>query len=169
MKKLIGFTFFWIFAAAFSHAQEREKYNFNSNWKLKVFDDSLASQTDYNDLDWNAVTLPHAWNESDAFKVSIDKHSTGISWYRKHFKLPTSSDGKVFLEFEGVRFGAEIWINGKFVGRHENGVMAFGIDATPFLKQPAQENVIALRIDNSWNYHEKARGSTWQWNNNNFN
>ncbi|MEO5910615.1 MAG: DUF4982 domain-containing protein [Pelobium sp.] len=102
--------------------------------------------------------------------VSIDKHSTGISWYRKHFSLPANNQKeKVFLEFEGVRFGAEIWINGKYAGLHENGVMAFGIDATPFLNVVGKDNVIALRIDNSWNYHEKATNSTWQWNNNNFN
>lgn len=151
-------------------AQVREKYNFNPEWKLKVFDDSLAAQPNYNDKDWQTITLPQAWNEDDAFQKPIDKHSTGISWYRKHFKIPVNAaNGKVFLEFEGVRFGAEIWINGKYAGIHENGVMAFGIDATPFLNPANQENVIALRIDNSWNYHEKATNSTWQWNNKNFN
>ncbi|MFC5284501.1 glycoside hydrolase family 2 protein [Pedobacter alpinus] len=151
-------------------AQVREKYNFNPEWKLKVFDDSLAAQPNYNDNDWQTITLPQAWNEDDAFQKPIDKHSTGISWYRKHFKIPAdAANGKVLLEFEGVRFGTEIWINGKFAGIHENGVMAFGIDATPFLNPANQENVIALRIDNSWNYHEKATNSTWQWNNKNFN
>jgi len=29
---------------------------------------------------------------------------TGITWYRKHFKLPRArKDGKVFLEFEGLK------------------------------------------------------------------
>ena len=163
LSSVLFITFFQLVTA-----QVREKYNFNPDWKLKVFDDSLASQPNYNDKDWENITLPHAWNENDAFQKSIDKHTTGISWYRKHFKI-SSTKSKVFLEFEGVRFGAEIWINGKYAGIHENGVMAFGIDATPFLNSANEENVIALRIDNSWNYHEKSTNSTWQWNNKNFN
>jgi beta-galactosidase len=170
MKRFFLYTLMVFISISLAQAQVREKYNFNPDWKLKVFDDSLAAQPNYNDKDWETITLPHAWNEDDAFQKSIDKHTTGISRYRKHFKIPaTAASGKVFLEFEGVRFGAEIWINGKFAGIHENGVMAFGIDATPFLNPANQENVIALRIDNSWNYHEKATNSTWQWNNKNFN
>lgn len=156
--------------SALTNAQVRADYNFNPDWKLKVFDDSLASKADYKDSDWQEVTLPHAWNEDAAFKVSIENLPTGICWYRKHFVLPKSAEGKkAFFEFEGVRFGAEIWINGKWVGRHENGVMAFGIDATSYLNLAGEENVIALRIDNAWNYHEKSTGSTYQWNDNNFN
>ena len=170
MKKL-GLLILWIACGVFqlATAQSREKFNFNSDWKLQVGDDSLAYLSNYDDASWKSISLPHAWNEDDAFLKPIDKHSTGISWYRKHFRLSNSPQGKVFLEFEGVRFGAEIWINGKYAGIHENGVMAFGIDATPFLNPSNQENIIALRIDNAWNYKEKATKSGWQWNNNNFN
>lgn len=170
MKKTSLLIFLLGFIYTLANAQVRANYNFNPGWKLKVFDDSLASKADYNDADWKEVTLPHAWNEDAAFKVSIENLPTGICWYRKHFVLPKSSvNQKAFFEFEGVRFGAEIWINGKWVGRHENGVMAFGIDATPYLNPAGKKNVIALQIDNAWNYHEKATGSTYQWNNNNFN
>ncbi|TKB96274.1 glycoside hydrolase family 2 protein [Pedobacter cryophilus] len=170
MKRISFCAFLLFWSISFTQAQTREKFNFNPEWKLKVFDDSLAFKPNYNDRDWETISLPHAWNEDDAFLKPIDKHSTGISWYRKHFKIPANAiKGKVFLEFEGVKFGAEIWINGKYAGIHENGVMAFGIDATPFLNPDDQENIIALRIDNAWNYHEKATNSTWQWNNNNFN
>ena len=38
------------------------------------------------------------------------------------FKIPTSAaDKKVFLEFEGIRHGGEFYLNGTFIGRHENG------------------------------------------------
>jgi beta-galactosidase len=52
-----------------SFSQQRVKYNFNSAWKVLVKDDSLASQVNYNDAGWKKVNL-----------------STGIAWYRKHFK-----------------------------------------------------------------------------------
>lgn len=77
-----------------------------------------------------------------------------------------SADKKIFLEFEGIRQAGEFYLNGKFIGRHENGVMAFGFDITDFVN--AGENVLAVRIDNSWNYKEKATNSGFQWNDKNF-
>ncbi|MEO8404035.1 MAG: sugar-binding domain-containing protein, partial [Chitinophagaceae bacterium] len=141
--------------------------NFNSSWKVLVGDDSLASQATFNDANWKSVTLPYAWNENDAFKKDIADLSTGIAWYRKHFKLPTTANKKVFIEFEGVRQAAEIYINGKRVGLHENGVMAFGFDITSFLQ--SGDNVIAVRTDNSWEYKEKATNTKFQWIDKNFN
>ena len=41
----------------------REKYNFNSDWLLKVGDIPSAQKTSFNDKDWEKVTLPHAFNE----------------------------------------------------------------------------------------------------------
>ncbi len=90
--------------------------------------------------------------------------------YRKTFQLPKDSgDKKVFIEFEGVRQMGEVYLNGTFIGRHENGVMAFGFDLTPYVKPFPQENVIAVKTDNDWKYKEKVSGSGFQWNNNNFN
>lgn len=144
-------------------------YNFNPGWKLFVGDPTNASAADFDDSTWMSVTLPHAWNEDSAFKVGIHDLPTGIAWYRKHFKLPPDAAGKkVFLEFQGIRFGGEFYLNGEWIGRNENGVMAFGFDITDKLKPAPQENVIAARIDNSWRYKEKDTGSTFEWNDNNF-
>src|SRR3989440_1064237 len=147
----------------------RAKYNFNSNWKVFVGDPAGAETNGFDDSSWKSVTTPYAWNEDDAFKRDIKDLSTGIAWYRKHFKLPADSAGrKVFLEFEGIRHGGDFYLNGKFIGRHENGVMAFGFDVTDFVRPAPQENVLAARIDNSWDYKEKATGSTYEWNDRNF-
>ena len=43
---------------------------------------------------WKPVTLPHAWNEDAAFKVSIEQLPTGIAWYRKRFTLPAGRRGQ---------------------------------------------------------------------------
>ncbi len=147
----------------------RAKFNFNSGWKLFVGDPAGAEASNFDDSSWKEVSTPHAWNEDDAFKKDISELSTGIAWYRKHFELPLeSANRKVFLEFEGIRHGGEFYLNGKFIGRHENGIMAFGLDITDLLKPAPQENVLAARIDNSWNYKEKATGSTYEWNDRNF-
>ncbi len=146
----------------------RVKYNFNSDWKLFVGDAPGAENPAFDDGAWKTVTTPRAWNEDDAFRKDIKDHSTGIAWYRKSFKLPADAAGKkIFLEFEGIRQAGEFYLNGKFIGRHENGITAFGFDVTEFVR--AGENVLAARIDNAWNYKEKATGSGFQWSDKNFN
>jgi hypothetical protein len=147
----------------------RATLNFNPGWKLFVGDAVGASATEFDDSSWKPVTLPHAWNEDSAFKVSIHDLPTGIAWYRKHFTLPADAAGKkVFLEFQGIRQGGEFYLNGEWIGRSENGVMAFGFDITDKLKPAPAENVLAARIDNSWNYHEKETRSGFEWNDKNF-
>lgn len=148
-------------------AVPRETYNFNPGWLLKTADEKGAETPGFADADWKKVTLPHAWNEDSAFKVNSKKLPSGIVWYRKHFKLPADAAGKkVFLEFEGIRQAGEFYLNGESIGRSENGVMAFGFDITDKLKPG--ENVLAARIDNSTRYLEKATGTGFQWNVNDF-
>jgi len=147
----------------------RITYNFNSDWKLKTGDFPTASHIDFDDSSWQSITLPHAFNEDEAFRVHIDQLTDTIIWYRKHFRMPATDKGKkVFIEFEGVRFAAEVYVNGKYIGLHENGVMAFGFDISSAINYDGN-NTVAVRVDNSWNYHEKATKSTFEWNNKNFN
>ena len=149
-------------------ASERKKYNFNSEWLLQLGDHKNAYQQDFDDNDWIKTSLPKAFNEDEAFKLSIEQLTDTIMWYRKHFKIPNlAPDQKVFVEFEGIRQGGRFYINGQYLGLHENGVMAVGFDLTPYLK--AGDNVIAVRIDNDWRYKEEKTRSGFQWNDRNFN
>lgn len=150
-----------------AHA-ERTTYNFNSDWRLAVADPADAAQPRFDDKAWKSVTLPRAWNEDDAFGKDIVDQSTGVAWYRKRFTLPASARGqKVFLEFEGARQAVEVYVNGKRLGLHENGISAFGFDITGALVDG--ENTVAVRTDNSWDYREKATGQRYQWSDKNFN
>lgn len=170
--KLTLILSFFISSIAFAQSGSpvRVTYNFNPGWKLFVGDTADAALPGFNDQDWKDITLPHAWNEDEAFKKSIEDLPTGIAWYRKHFKIRASDAGKkIFLEFEGVRQAGEFYLNGKFIGLHENGIMAFGFDITDALKPLGEDNVLAVRIDNAWNYKEKASNSGYQWNDKNFN
>ena len=149
-------------------ASPRQTYNFNSSWKLQIGDVANAQQAVFDDSSWKPVTLPHAFNEDEAFRVHIENLTDTMVWYRKHFSLPASDkDKKVFIEFEGVRLAAEVYLNGEKIGLHENGVMAFGFDLTNKIEFNT-DNVIAVRVDNSWNYHEQATNSPFQWNNKSF-
>jgi len=158
-----------VYSVVLAQTSPRVKYNFNPSWKVMVGDVQGADASEFNDASWKAVTLPYAWNEDAAFKVAIDSHPTGIAWYRKHFYLPKNAKGgKVFIEFEGVRQAGEVYVNGKFVGLHENGITAFGLDISENVK-PDAENVIAVKTNNSWDYREKATNSRYQWSDKNFN
>lgn len=159
--------FFLLFVISVSASAQRAKYNFNSDWKVYVGDTTGAEAVAFNDASWKKVTLPYAWNEDDAFRKDIRELATGIAWYRKKFRLPAAAKGqKVFIEFEGIRQAGDFFVNGKQVGIHENGVTAFGFDISDLVQE---ENVIAVRIDNSWDYRERATGQKFQWEDKNFN
>src|SRR6185503_15826898 len=129
-----------LFHCGYANSQ-RVKYNFNPGWKVFVGDDPAASGINYNDANWKQVTLPYAWNEDEAFKNDIRDLSTGIAWYRKHFRIPVRRDGqKVFLEFEGIRQAGDFYVNGKHIGMHENGVTSFGFDITDLVNFGDEEN-----------------------------
>ena len=167
--KLFLFTFLLAILSAINiQASERKKYNFNSEWKLRIGDFPKAKDAKFDDSKWKQVTLPHAFNEDEAFKLSIEQLTDTVVWYRKSFQIPElKSNQKVFVEFEGVRQRGDFYLNGHYLGRHENGVMAVGFDLTPHIKEG--ENVIAVRTDNDWMYREEGTNSKFQWNDRNFN
>ena len=147
----------------------RGKYNFNAEWLLHVGDDPQAREVRFDDQGWKQVTLPRPFNEDEAFRLSIEQLTDTVVWYRKHFRLPVDSRGKkVFVEFEGVRQGADFYINGHCLGLHENGAMAVGFDLTPYIRYGG-DNVMAVRVDNNWNYRERATNTKYQWSDRNFN
>ncbi len=173
-KKLpYGLLLFLFLLGGFAPVQaqhQRNTYNFNSDWKLWVGDHKEAFQPHFDDSQWKSVTLPYAWNESEAFKKDIVDLSTGIAWYRKTFVLPKGEmPAKVFLEFEGVRQAGEFYVNGTFVGLHENGITAIGLDISHLVKPFPAKNVVAVRTDNRWDYRERFFNQRYQWNDKNFN
>ena len=147
----------------------RKCINFNADWRLCVGDIPEAVRADFDDSGWQQVTLPYAFNGDEAFRKDIVHLTDTICWYRKTFDglWSTVKDCKVFLEFEGVRQSADVWLNGHHLGFSENGVMAFGFDLTPYIKEG--ENVLAVRCDNRWDYRSRVYDCPYQWNNKNFN
>ncbi len=151
-------------------ASPRTTLNFNPGWKFFKGDDTNAAAVSFDDSQWNEVSAPHTFNDVDSY-TAIISHSggdrkawSGIAWYRKHFKLPaTAKDGKVFLEFEGLKQAGRFWVNGKLVGRFENGVTACGLDLTGFVNFGDVENIIAVKVDNSNDYTEEATGAGFEW------
>ena len=158
-----------LFLLTTAEAVERKKCNFNSEWRLHIGDFPDAATTAFDDSRWRQVTLPYAFNGDEAFRRDIVDLTDTICWYRKHFELKHEemASRKYFVEFEGVRQGADFYLNGQHLGYSENGVMACGFDLTPYIKEG--ENVLAERCDNSWTYESRQYQSRYQWNDRNFN
>jgi len=154
----------------------RAKLNFDLNWKFIRDDVSGAEAPGFDDSSWTTVSTPHTFNDVDSFRQIIS-HSggdrgtyKGLSWYRKHFKLPARYAGDmIFLEFEGMRQAGDIFLNGKQIGLYENGVTAYGLDITGAVHFGNDENVLAVKVDNRTDYQERSSGTPFEWNANDFN
>jgi beta-galactosidase len=160
-------------------ASPRVDYNFDAGWKFFKEDKVKVEGAEapaFDDSAWETVSTPHTWNDVDSFRTIISHGGgdrgawKGTGWYRKHFQLPADAGAKrVFVEFEGMRQAGEIFLNGKPVGLSENGITPYGVDISDLVKRGGQENVLAVHVDNRTNYQERATGTTFEWNVNDFN
>jgi exo-1,4-beta-D-glucosaminidase len=70
-------------------------------------------------------------------------------WYRKEFELPVSAKGRqVWMQFRGINYRAEIWINGKKAAGSDEVVGAFrryDLNVTPYVR-PGAKNVVAVAV-----------------------
>ncbi len=139
-------------------ASVARKLNFNLDWRFIRTNAPGAELPAVDTAAWKTVSCPHTWNDVDTFShFSAGGHTgeselwTGVAWYRKEFTLPKEADGKkVFIEFEGVRQIADVYLNGQHLGQDKIGFVPFGFDLTPHLKFGAT-NVLAVRVDNRFN------------------
>jgi beta-galactosidase len=136
-------------------AQSRTTINFDAGWRFLPGDDPGAKDPAYNDTRWRQLDLPHDWSIEGDFNPenSTGQHEgglpAGIGWYRKSFRLSSSSTGKnIFIDFDGVYRNSEVWINGHYLGRRPNGYISFRYDLTPWLRFN-NENVLSVKVDNS--------------------
>ncbi|TWO34531.1 glycoside hydrolase family 2 protein [Seonamhaeicola sediminis] len=140
--------------------ETRTKYNFNLEWKFIKENPENAQELGFDDVVWSTVSCPHTFNDIDTFDDlshghhdGEGNHWRGTVWYRKHFMLPAEdANKKVFIEFEGVRQIADVYINGKFLGQNQTGFIPFGFDLTPYLKF-GENNVLAVKVNNDRGDH----------------
>lgn len=135
----------------------RVEYSFNYGWKFIRQDVTGAQAPGFDDSKWTDVSLPHTFNDVDMFvdwvgfatDTPVMRSYNGLTWYRKHFTLDQSYDGrKIFLEFQGIRDMGTFYVNGTQVGVHEDEVSPCGLDITSAVKFGA-DNVIAVQVSNN--------------------
>lgn len=146
-------------------AADRDRI-FNEEWRFIRDSTSGAEQPGYDDSQWQTVDLPHDWSIADLpgedspdqigpfSNKSPGGGATGFAiggtgWYRKHFTLENSDAEKRFaLRFDGVYMDSEVWVNGNPVGSNAYGYTPFWFDITPYLNEPGEDNVVAVKVNN---------------------
>ena len=104
----------------------RNIININQSWS---FSKEATAVPEALCTDWEAVTVPHCWNAVDG-QGGADEYYRGRCVYERtipHF------DGRVYLEFCGANTVCELFVNGVYIGSHENGYSMFRFEITDFL------------------------------------
>jgi hypothetical protein len=136
----------------------------NQNWRLQdtkkvVAPGEAVSSVAYKPSGWYAATVPgtvlttlvnnHVYPEP-LYGLNNQKIPDSLSetsyWYRTTFTPPPTYAGRhIWLNFEGINHKAEVWVNGKNVGRIEGAFTRGVFDVTPYAKAGAR-SAVAVRI-----------------------
>lgn len=126
----------------------RTVYSMNPAWRMYKGHLEGAEQPDFNDKEWNLVSLPDGI-EYVPSEASGCVNYQGEVWYRKHFTPEETWKGKqLFLHFEAIMGKAKVWINGTLVNEHYGGFLPVIANVTEYINYK-EDNVIAVWADNS--------------------
>ncbi|MGB2605108.1 MAG: sugar-binding domain-containing protein [Candidatus Sulfotelmatobacter sp.] len=94
------------------------------------------------------VTYPIGGNFSN-IAMQPDSPYAVSWWYRKEFAVPTSFSGRtVWLNFKGINYRANVWLNGNQISNSDNIAGAwrtYEFNVTEAVK-PGGENVLAVQV-----------------------
>ena len=124
-------------------------YNFNNGWRYHLADAEGGELPSFDDSQWEVVSTPHTVELLPA-EGSGCRNYQGKAWYRKHFIMPTETEGKdVSLHFEGVMGKQKFYVNGKEVKDHLGGYLPITINLNEYGVHPGDSCLIAVMADNS--------------------
>ena len=128
---------------------------FDADWRFGPGDVDGAHAEAFDDGNWRRVDLPHDWSIEGPIAQDNPAGARGgffpggIGWYRRTFDAPAAwADRKVAVEFDGVYWHSDVWINGHHLGHRPSGYVSFRYDLTDHLDL-GRANVLAVRVDNS--------------------
>jgi len=170
LQKQILFIFSILYISSF-FAQERKVIVLEDNWKFKKGTLKNAHQINYNDSNWETVSVPHDWAIYGPFDKEIDKQVVkitqngektatektgrtgalpyiGEAWYRKRFIIDKEdTNKKIILLFESAMSQPKVFVNGKKVGEWNYGYNYFYFDITEFVTSESP-NHLAVHLSN---------------------
>lgn len=118
-------------------------------------------------FDFGKSGKEHGYSESTGFQNSIivpfcpESTLSGVGhtdfinamWYHRNLSIPEDWDGKkVLLNFGGVDYRAEVFINGKSLFTHYGGGASFAVDLTDAIKYGENNDLVVYVEDDvkSW-------------------
>ncbi len=170
-KKSVFFTAIIVFTSICIYAQKRAIIELNNGWKFSKGKKELAFQKNFNDANWESVSVPHDWAIYGPFDKEIDKQIAAIeqngekiatektgrtgslpyigeAWYRNEFSTPNfDKNKKVILLFEGAMSEPKVFINGEKVGEWNYGYNYFYFDITDYVADNGK-NSLAVHLSN---------------------
>ena len=142
-----------------SFASEADQL-FNFDWMFQMGNPSGAQSLDLDDSAWRSLDLPHDFQFEMPWDSLANKgrgfKAMGEAWYRKHFTAPQSwQDKHVSLDFGGIMYYGDVYVNGKKAAASEYGYVGFEVDITKYLRF-GQDNVVAVYCNTA-----KENASRW--------
>ena len=147
---------------------QRTVNSLDFGWKFQAGDVQNGAAVNLDDSNWRTVNLPHdfqieqPWvepaaderpdNTDVAANIKSRLSSRGFKemgkgWYRLHLTPDeTWKNKRIVLDFGGIMYVGEVYLNGNRIGGTDYGYVDFGIDITNELKW-GQDNVIAVMAD----------------------
>jgi beta-glucuronidase len=121
-----------------------------ATWKFQLDQDVRGESENwfapsYDRSGWGSVTVPGAWDVYDAALWGYE----GVAWYAVEFPAAwTLTAAWQRLTFGRVMYQARVWLNGQFLGEHNNGYLPFEYAASANLRTN-QPNLLVVRVDNA--------------------
>lgn len=89
-------------------------------------------------------------------------------WYSTQFSVTEDLKGqKVKLEFETVDYSCEVWLNSKYLGRHEGAFSSFSFDVTEVIRTSEHwlesKNLLVVKLDPPPTVNYKVAGKKTPW------
>ena len=126
--------------------------NLNGEWDYAIRPKGEAAPKKYDGK--ILVPFPVESQLSGVEKTVGDKNEL---WYRKSFTVPSSwIAGDVNLNFGGVDWKADVWVNDVYVGGHEGAYSPFSLEISDALK--SGENVVTVRVYDPTDKGTQPRG-----------
>ena len=125
------------------------RYLLGGDWLFRL-DNGQGSQQRYQRQTttdgWARTTVPNSWNAGDNSVASM----TGtVGWYRKDFRLPDRRARMDWLvRFESVNYRAQIWLNGRPIGRNTGAYLPFDVRLPRSVLKRSGTNRLVVRVDN---------------------
>jgi len=111
---------------------------FNEDWELAF---SPTDSDDWDEVEWENVTLPHDWLIYD----TNDLYKDSIGYYNKVFTVDDDNFHRHFLRFNGVYMECSIYINGVHIGDWKFGYTSFEFEISDYLIY-GSENDVTVKV-----------------------